>query len=352
MELNVGVIGCGNISRFHFDGLAKAKARVGWVCDINEQAARPWAQRLEARLTRDYREVLADRTVNVVDITTLSRLHKSICLEAIGAGKAIICEKTLAENADDALAIVREATQRQTLFYTSYMKRFIPAVQKAKQLLPALGRIISTHIRGHQCWGDLWSAAPASGFFHTPPGGQSSVRASYGGGILVCGGSHLLDLVCFLLGRPRRLYAEVCTPSDRDYDLRATALMHTDHGIVHFEALAHPLDRIGFLRDGWDEQIEIIGTHGKLQIFSAQWDQVDLKASLLVHYDKASATSTEHRFDPVSPFERAIGFFCDNIRANNQGEQPRTSGYDVDELIAAVQLSSQTRQAVDVNYRI
>ena len=38
-------------------------------------------------------------------MTTVSRAHKQICADAIAAGKAVICEKTLAENPEDAAEI-------------------------------------------------------------------------------------------------------------------------------------------------------------------------------------------------------------------------------------------------------
>ena len=351
MKLVAGVIGCGNIARFHFSGLEKAGTRVKWVCDLVEQQARPWAERFKASFTDDYRELMKDPEVNTVVLTALSSVHKPICLAAIKAGKAVICEKTLAENADDALEIVKAAERRKTIFYTSYMKRFIPAVEQAKTLMPGLGRIIGMHIRSHQPWGDLWSGNPVEGFFHTPRGGTSQLVKNYGGGILLCGGSHILDLVNFFLGRPRRLFASVEIPKGRDYDLQATALLETDDGRVLYEALAHPLSRIGFLRDGWDERVEINGANGRLEIFSAMWDQTDYKASLLVHTDNRTGAATEYRYAAESPFDRAIAFFCANIRRGVQGSQSRVTGYEVDELIAHIQESAKLGQAVDVEWR-
>lgn len=352
MSVIAGVIGCGNISRFHFSGLQKAGAKISWVCDLNEAAARPWAEKFGARYTADYREIIADPAVNTVDITAISSAHKAMCLQAISAGKAVICEKTLATNPQDALEIVQAAQHANTLFYTSYMKRFIPAVEQAKALLPSLGCLLSTHIRAYQCWGNLWEEAPGEGFFHTPPDGASPVRRNYGGGILVCGGSHILDLTCFLLGRPTRLFASTYAPEGRDYDLQAAALLETANGVVHYEALAHPLHKIGFLRDGWDERIEINGVNGRLEIFSAEWDQVEHKASLLRHYDNHSAQVTEYRYAPISPFERALAFFCAQITQGEQGAQSRLTGYDVDELIAHIEQSGRTHQAVEVDWKI
>ena len=352
MTITAGIIGCGSISRFHFAALEKLDVKVKWICDLNEQAARPYAQKFNAVYTADYHDALADPEVNVVFVLTISLIHKALCSDAIHAGKAVICEKTLAENADDALEIVRMAQEKGTIFYTSYMKRFIPAVAKAKELLPSLGTIFSTHIRTYQPWGDVWEQHPAEGFFHTPPGGVSPVTKSYGGGILVCGGSHLLDLVGFFLGRPSKLYAKMYQPADRDYDLLASALLETPNGVAHYEAAAHPLKKIGFLRDGWDERIEINGTRGRLEIYSALWEDPYHKASLLLHYNNIQETVTEYRYEAVSPFEAAVAFFCQNIATGIQGSQPITTGYDVDELIAHVKQSAATGRAVNIHWRI
>ncbi len=352
MSITVGVIGCGNIARFHFDGLQQAEADVKWVCDLNEEAARPWAEELNARYTAGYQDVLDDQEVEAVWVTPVSRVHREICLAAIEAGKAVVCEKTLAENPDDAADIVRAARQAGTNLYTSYMKRFIPAVEKAKELLPQLGRILSSNFRVHQPWGNLWNNHPDDGFFHTPVDGTSEVVKHYGGGILVCGGSHILDLICHLVGRPDQLSASMHVPEQRDYDLRASALMETPNGPVHFEALSHPLGEIGFLRDGWDEWIQITGTEGRLDIYSAMWDNPENKSSLLVHYDNATGQSTEHRFPAVSPFVRAVDHFCEQIALGEQGPQSRRTGYDVDELIAHVQKSAEQDKKLDVSYQI
>ncbi len=350
-KLVAGIVGCGNISRFHFPGLEKADVEVAWVCDLNEDTARPWAERFGSRFTKDYREVIADPAVDVVDVTTISRVHKEICLAAIDAGKAVICEKTLAENADDSLEIVSAAEAAGTIFYTSYMKRFIPVVQKAKELLPSLGTLLSTHIRAYQCWGDIWDTAPDKGFFWTPPGDASGVRKNYGGGILVCGGSHILDLVHFFLGRPYRVFAHMHTPEGRDYDMQAACLMETENGIVHYEALAHSLNKIGYLHDGWDERIEIFGTKGRIEILSAQWDQVEHKASRMLHYDNETGETAEYDLGAVSPFEPAIAFFCDNIRRGEQGAQSRLTGYEVDEMIAHIEKSAAEGKSIDVRWR-
>ncbi len=352
MPLTVGIVGCGNISRFYFPGLLKRKVKIKWVCDLVQDVASGYVKKYQANFTKDYRDIVCDPEVDVVIVTSVTSSHKAICIDAIKQGKSIICEKTLANNPDDAFEIVSLAKNSKTILFTNYMKRHIPAVVQAKELLPSLGQIIVTNIRTFQPWGDLWQKNPAEGFFHTPHSGLSEVKKNYGGGILVCGGSHLIDLVLFFLGRPFRLYASLSTPQDRDYELQASALMETENGKVHFEALAHPLKKNGFLHDGWDEQVEIIGTSGSINIYSAFWDQSDSKASLLMHYDNKTQTSTQYRFDPVSPFEPAVEFYLDSIAQGKQEELSLLSGYEVDELIEHIQLSSNKKQALDIEWKL
>jgi predicted dehydrogenase len=353
MKIKAGVIGCGTISQFHFAGIAAAGAEVAWVCDINDEVARSHAARFKARPTNDYREVMADPAVNVVFILTNSRYHKAICLAAIEAGKAVICEKTLAENADDALEVVTAAERKGTIFYTSYMKRFIPAMEKAKELLPSCGKILATHIRSYQVWGDCWNPDVTDAWFCQPGDGKPSIpRALSGGGILIMGGSHLLDLICFLLGRPHRVYAAWETMPGRDHDEHTSVLLETSNGRVHLDVLCHPFTKSGFLRDGWDEQIEIIGDKGILHFYSATWNQGDIKACLLVHHDRFTGASTEYRYEPGAPFTPAVQFYLRNIEAGKQGTQSKFTGYDVDELIAIISRSSREHQALDIHYRI
>jgi predicted dehydrogenase len=285
-------------------------------------------------------------------VTTISGVHPAICTDAIKAGKHVICEKTLAETEEDSLAIVKAAEASNKNFYTSYMKRFIPAVELAKELMPSIGRVVNAHVRAYQGWGDRWKNPPTTSWFYTPPGGTSGIVKRYGGGILVCGGSHMLDMSNFLFGLPRRLHGTRFVPEGKDYDIHAGALMETDDGApIHFETWAHALGKtVGFLHDGWDEVIEINGEYGRLVILSASWDNVDDKSSVLVHHDGKTGRTTTHNFPCVSPFDRAMAFFCDNIRKGTQGTQSKSTGYEVDKLISTIKQSAASGKAINLTW--
>ena len=141
-------------------------------------------------------------------------------------------------------------------------------------------------------------------------------------------------------------------PEERDYELQASAFFETDNGVVFFEALAHPHTKTGFLRDGWDESIKIIGVNGTLTLYSSAWDNVETKAPMLIHYDNDSGRNIEYLYEPESPFEKAIKYFCDNIKNGCQGGQSRLTGYEVDEILEHFKQSASTGQPKEINYRI
>ena len=345
MEIRAAVIGCGNISKFHFEAIEAYGAQVVLVCDLNETTGLYWAARTGSRFTKDYMDCILDASVNVIHITLVSSMHRVIAERALKAGKHVICEKTLSESSSDSLAITRLAVRSNLRLYTSYMKRFIPAFQMARERVKDIGKIISGRIFTYQSWGDNWTEGASDPFFTKPEGKPSEVMSRYGGGILHCGGSHMLDTMCFLLGLPETVYAQLYTPPYLDYELSAQCLFGYREATVQLEALAHPLDTIGFLSDGWHEGVELTGTRGRIEIFSAKWDEPLTKASRLV----ITLIGEEPEildFDAQSPFNRAVASFYDEISSGKpvQTVQSPWSGFAVDTLIDKI-IMSDKRQA-------
>ena len=193
--VNVGIIGCGGISRFHLGGYERAGARIVHVCDLRADVAQAVGERYGARVSTDYRALLADPQVELVSVLSVASSHHEICLAAIAAGKGVVCEKTLADSAEHAADIARAADSAGTFCATAYMKRFFPATQQAKALLADMGQIISIYARSWQPW-DLWTTEFDGASM------SAALRRNYSGGVLVCAGSHILDLLHWLAGRP------------------------------------------------------------------------------------------------------------------------------------------------------
>jgi len=340
-----GIIGCGNISKFHFNAIEKAGGKVTYIADISEENAKPWTLKTGAAFTTDYRELIKSPEVDVVSILASAKFHKDMAIEALRVGKDVICEKTMACSGDEAYEIVKETQKSGQLFFTTYMKRFFPAVVKGKELFPRLGRIISAQIRSYQCWGDFFTAADL--------GWAKNTTRNYGGAILKCAGSHMLDMTMHFLGRPESVFADIDYFPDTDFDRRVTAVMlFKDHIAATFETLPHPLSKIGYERNSWDEKIEINGTGGRLEICTVMWDAPENNGALLTFYDNETETSTEYRFAPVNPFDIEIDEIIKAVEQRKQINPDVIDGYNVDELISAIGESGEKKAVVRIDWKV
>jgi predicted dehydrogenase len=334
------IVGCGNISRFHFEGLLAAGARIARVVDVSEKAASPWVERTGARYSKDYHDALADPEISVVSVLTGSRYHREICLAALEAGKDVICEKTMANDAAESLEIRKAARAAEaasgSIFLMAFMKRFFPATEKARELLPALGRIFSAQARSYQNWGgDFFSMTDASPYEY--------VLKSYGGAVIKCAGSHMLDLIMHLLGRPFSLMSSVDYIPGSSFDRKATAILEYQNGAtVSFETAIHRLSRIGYERNGWDEWIEINGSEGRLRLSTVMWDHPENNGALLEHYDEAAGSWSEYRFPAVDPFRLEMAAFHEALRSRRDLGCGADAGCAVDLVIDAMERSSKS----------
>jgi predicted dehydrogenase len=345
---NVGIIGCGMISRFHHEGFAKAGAKVALACDVRREAAEKVAALHGARAVTDWRAVVEDRGVDLVSVLTPARTHREICLAALGAGKGVVCEKTLSDGAQASFEIAQAAARKGAFLTTAYMKRFFPAAEKAKELLAGMGPVTSLYARTWQPFADLWRDPLDAAWLRKP----SHFTSNYGGGILVCGGSHILDLIHWFGGRPTRAFASQWTRPGLDFDMRTHAMLGLpEGGAAHLEAAWHPFARVGYERNGWDERLEINTPSGRLELFTVTWNEPEKNGALLVHEDAATGKVTEHRYPAVNPFHREM---AEALRRFSEGEPAHPSaadGYVVDELLETLAASARQGAALPLRWK-
>lgn len=344
----IGLIGCGGISRFHGEGFQRAGASIVHVCDVRAEAAQAAAGKYGAqRVSTDYRAVVADPEVDLVSVCTISSTHKEICLAAIAAGKGVVCEKTLCENPADSAALARAADKADTFFGTAYMKNFFPATMKARELLADMGPITSLYARTWQPFPGLWDPQPAAWMTERPSG----IKRNYGGGVLVCGGSHILNLLVGFAGRPTQLVARMDYPEFIDVDRQANAMLWLPSGgIAHFEAFWHPHSQIGYERNGWDERFEINTAAGRLELYTVLWDKPTHNGALLVHHDAKSGRMTEYRYPAVNAFDVEMAAMLKRFETREGGFPDAWDGYVVDELIAHITESARRGVLLPVKY--
>ncbi len=210
-DVRIGLIGTGGMGKAHATAFRNVPLVFGSepgrpipeiVADVDAKAVERWAGEFGfARWTTDWREVVADPRVDVVDITTPNHLHAEMAIAAAEAGKHVYCEKPLATTSSDAARIVAAVERSKVISLVGFNYLKNPAQAFARELIAAgeLGEI--TLFRG-----------VFDQDFLTDPGVPFSWRldrALAGTGALGDLGSHTLAFAHFLVGD----IAEVCALS-------------------------------------------------------------------------------------------------------------------------------------------
>ncbi|VAW19754.1 Myo-inositol 2-dehydrogenase [hydrothermal vent metagenome] len=156
-ELGIGLIGSGFMGKTHALAFGSVKAIMGDVptprlellCDTPIAKAQKMADQFGfMRATNDWRELIADKRVDIVSITTPNHFHHQMALAAIAAKKHVYCEKPLSlslEQAEEMAAAAAKAGVKTMVGY-NYLKN--PAFIHATHLIKegAIGDIV--HFRG------------------------------------------------------------------------------------------------------------------------------------------------------------------------------------------------------------
>lgn len=166
-RLRVGIIGCGEISGLNAWGyLTDDRADIVAVSDTSADRAEKRAAEWDApKIYGDYRELLEDNSIDIVDILTPHHLHKQMVTDALSAGKHVSVQKPMARNVDECKEMIEAAGRAGGKFrvYDCYL--FYPPIVRAKELIDAgeIGTV--SMIRVRTTTGSLecgWELSPTS----------------------------------------------------------------------------------------------------------------------------------------------------------------------------------------------
>jgi len=149
-RLGVGVIGANRwAEKAHLPAFA-AHPRVDLVaiCDVVPERARAMqAQFGAAKVYFDHRELLGDPDIQAVDVCTPTQTHLALSLDAIAAGKHVLCEKPLHTQAGPAFAAAAAAVAKGVRTKLGFTFRYSPAVRQIKRWIAdgTLGDLFHIH---------------------------------------------------------------------------------------------------------------------------------------------------------------------------------------------------------------
>jgi predicted dehydrogenase len=224
-KLKVGLIGCGWYGMVDLD----AMFRCGGVeaialCDVDSDHLKKCVATVEKKqgskpqTMARYEDLLALPELEAVIIATPPHWHALIFLAALKRGVAIYCEKPLAYDIGENLAMVKAAQGAKQVIQIGFQRRQSPAIRQAREYLKAgkAGRIVQVDAQIHYTAGiadtkpqnppasldwETW-CGPAPKLPYCPQIGHMNWRLEkeYGHGHLVDWGIHLIDATRFILG--------------------------------------------------------------------------------------------------------------------------------------------------------
>jgi predicted dehydrogenase len=152
-KLGVGVIGANRWAQSaHLPAFAAHEGvEIVAICDVLPERARAMqAQFGAAKVYFDHRELLADPQIQAVDVCTPTQTHLALSLDAIAAGKHVLCEKPLHTQAGPAFAAAAAAAKKGVRTKLGFTFRYSPAMRQIKRWVAdgVLGDIF--HIQGFE----------------------------------------------------------------------------------------------------------------------------------------------------------------------------------------------------------
>ncbi len=193
-KIRAAVIGCGGIANGkHLLALAALKDRVDVVafCDIVEERAVQACKQFGAegaKVYTDYKELLKDETIDTVHVCTPNRSHSFISIDAMEAGKHVICEKPMAKTYADAKAMLDCSKRTGKVLTIGYQNRYSKEAMYIKKMCQE-GEL-----------GDIYYAkAHAIRRRGVPTWGVFLNEYEQGGGPLIDIGTHALDLTLWFM---------------------------------------------------------------------------------------------------------------------------------------------------------
>lgn len=197
MKKTIAVIGCGRIANMaHFPALAKMdNVRVKYACDIIKEKA----EKIKAEypfvenVITDYKEALADSEVDAVFVLTPNYAHYEITMDALKAGKDVMCEKPVTVNYDLSCEMAKEAEKQGRILNIGVCNRY----NKSVEMLEELNR--------QNRFGNIYHIYCSFRSFRDIPGlgGPFTTKSQSGGGVLIDWGIHFMDLILYILGNAK-----------------------------------------------------------------------------------------------------------------------------------------------------
>lgn len=205
-KLNVGILGCGNISASHIPAVLANSDLVNLyaLCDEDPEKLNACKEKYQAeKYYSNYLDMLKDPDVDIVNICTPSGVHGEQVENCAKYGKHVLCEKPLEITSEKLDSLINAYSNTDLKAGAVFQYRTYAGIQKAKSMIDngELGRLLvgNSHYKMYRS-PEYYKSA-----------GWRGTWAMDGGGSTMNQGIHILDILCYLGGNIKSVFAKAPT---------------------------------------------------------------------------------------------------------------------------------------------
>lgn len=275
-KLNFALIGCGAIAVHHVAAMEYVEgAEFVAVFGANAEQAREFGAKHGLKVYETLEAMLADPEIDVVTICTPSGTHAELAIQAMTAGKHVVCEKPLALTNEDCEAVVEAAKKYNRKCEVICQLRFADTVRYVKKVLDEghLGKITSVGIHMKYWRSDEYYD-------------NSDWRGTWkydGGGALMNQGIHGIDLLRYFMGSPTKISA-ICSTLAHNIEVEDTAVAIMEYesgtvGVIEGTTSVYP---------GYPRRLELCGTKGSIVMMDDTIEKWDVQGVAEPSFEKSA----------------------------------------------------------------
>ena len=347
-KIRIGIVGTGGISHSHMQAYNSLEnVEVYAACDMNSERVKGFAEKYGIRhVFTDYHEMLRMKELDAVSVCVWNNAHAPVTIAALNAGKNVLCEKPMAMNTREAREMEAAARAAGKLLMIGFVRRYGNDT-----------RIMQDFIRAGRM-GDIYYAKASNLRRCGNPGGWFSDKSRSGGGPLIDVGVHIIDLVRYLMGKPKAVSVSGATFSNlgprchikgyeryksadyseySDVEDLATAMIRFDNGAVLMVDASFSLN----IKED-SGKIELFGTKAGAKL--DPWPEIVTEMDDYLVDVNPRITKGASWFDDI--FKNEIAHFVDCVANNTPCISPAEDGVELMRILDAIYESARISREV------
>jgi len=252
-RVGFAIIGTGTVAIRHARAIEEIDcAELVAVHDVDPDRALPFALEHNTEAVLQLQDLLANDHIDVVTVATPSGTHGTVAIPAAKAGKHIICEKPLETTLEKADAIIEACKENKVFLTAVFQSRFGENVQLIKKAIDTgrFGKLIlaSAQVKWYR-----------SVDYYTSAGWRGTWQLD-GGGVLMNQSIHIIDLLLYLVGKPREVFAytDILTHAGLEVEDTACAAIRFKNGAMGV------IEASTSCAPGFPRKLEISGQKGSI----------------------------------------------------------------------------------------